>query len=140
MKKIQRTWGFLLLAAVAMLAGAGCTRKIQLTPTPTARGGKASVEVELTYDRNNTLQLEMSNVPDPSTLNASYTRYVLWVATPDKQSIVNAGQIRVTDDHSAKIQTLTPLREFILFITAEAQGDVASPGPDVLFETRPIQW
>lgn len=129
-----------LLLAGALLLAVGCTRRIQFAPMPAARGGKANVQVELTYDRNNTLQLEMSNVPDPSSLNAAYTRYVLWVATPDKQTVVNAGQIRVTDDHSAKIETLTPLRDFILFITAEERGDVATPGPDVLFETKEIQW
>lgn len=113
---------------------------MQFSSLPAARGGKATVEVELTYDRNNTLLIEMSNVPDPTTLNSAYTRYVLWVATPDRQTIVNAGQIRVTEDRSAKIQTLTPLRDFILFITAEPRGDVASPGRDVLFETRGIHW
>jgi hypothetical protein len=129
-----------LLLTGAILIGGGCTRRMQFSPLPAARGGKATVQVELTYDRNNTLLIEMSSVPDPATLNSAYTRYVLWVATPDRQTIVNAGQIRVTEDRSAKMQTLTPLRDFILFITAEAQGDVASPGPDVLFETREIHW
>ncbi len=128
-----------LLACMILLAGS-CQRRIQFSPLPAARGGEASVRVQLTYDRNNTLQLELSNVPDPSTLNATYTRYVLWVATPNRQTIVNAGQIRVTEDHSAEIQTLTPLREFVLFITAETRGDVSSPGPDVLFETQEIRW
>jgi len=128
-----------LLTGTILIAG-GCTRRMQFSRLPAARGGEATVQVELTYDRNNTLLIEMSDVPDPSSLNAAYTRYVLWVATPDRQTIVNAGQIRVTEDRSAKIQTLTPLRDFILFITAEARGDVASPGPDVLFETREIHW
>ena len=133
---------FLRIGAMtgAILIAGGCTRRLQFTPLPAARGGKATLQVELTYDRNNTLLIEMSNVPDPMTLNSVYTRYVLWVATPDRQTIVNAGQIRVTEDHSAKIQTLTPLRDFILFITAETRGDVASPGPDVLFETKEIHW
>ena len=129
---------FLLLGTI-LIAG-GCTRRMQFSPLAAARGGEATVQVELTYDRNNTLLIEMSNVPDPAILNAAYTRYVLWVATPDRQTIVNAGQIRVTEDRSAKIQTLTPLRDFTLFITAETRGDVASPGPDVLFETGEIHW
>jgi hypothetical protein len=130
----------LLLLAGTILASGGCTRRIQFSSLPAAGGGEATVQVELTYDRNNTLLIEMSDVPDPSSLNVAYTRYVLWVATPDRQTTVNAGQIRVTEDRSAKIQTLTPLRDFILFITAETRGDVASPGPDILFETREIHW
>ena len=129
-----------LLLIGTILSAAGCRRELQFSPLPAARGGKATVEVELTYDRNNTLLIEMQNVPDPATLNAAYTRYVLWVATPDRQSIVNAGQIRVTEDNSARIETLTPHRDFILFITAEERGEVTSPGPDVLFETGEIHW
>ena len=140
MKLSRRNLAPRFLLAGAMLLAGGCTRKIEFTPLPTARGGEATVQVELTYDRNNTLLLEMTNVPDPSTLNPAYTRYVLWVATPDRQTIVNAGQIRVTEDRSAEMQTLTPLRDFILFITAETRGDVATPGPDVLFETSAIHW
>jgi len=140
MKLSRRNLVSRLLLLGTILLAAGCTRRMQFAPLPAARGGEATVQVELTYDRNNTLLIEMSDVPDPAALNTAYTRYVLWVATPDRQTIVNAGQIRVTEDRSARIQTLTPLRDFILFITAETRGDVASPGPDVLFETREIHW
>ena len=92
--------GLALVASI--LLGAGCMRRIELTPTPAARGGGASVRVDLTYDRNNTLQIELSDVPDPSALNPSYTRYVLWVATPDRQTVVNAGQLRVMENRSAE--------------------------------------
>jgi hypothetical protein len=131
----------LQIALAALMAlTCGCMRRLQLTPTPAARGGDASVRVDLTYDRNNTLQIELSDVPDPSVLNPAYTRYVLWVATPDRQTVVNAGQLRVMENGSAQMQTLTPLRDFILFITAEARGDVTKPGPDIIFESSEIRW
>lgn len=94
----------------------------------------------MTYNRNNTIEVELSKVPLPSTLKDTFTRYVLWVATPDRQRVVNAGQLRVDENHTADITTLTPLRSFILFITAETQGDVVSPGPDIVFETEEINW
>ena len=123
-----------------ILLTAGCTRRIRFDSLPVARGGEATVRVEVTFDRNNTLLVELSNVPDPSALNSAYTRYVLWVATPDRRSVVNAGQIRVNESRSAQMQTLTPLREFVLFITAETRGDVTLPGPDVVFQTEEIRW
>ena len=129
---------FALVAA--MLLTAACSRQIRLATLPLARGGEATVRVELTYDRNNTLRIQLSNVADPSVLNPAYTRYVLWVATPDRQTIVNAGQIRVDENRRAEMQTLTPLREFVLFITAEARGDVTAPGPDIVFQSEAIRW
>jgi hypothetical protein len=129
-----------LALAGAMLLMAACNRQIRLAPMLLARGGEATVRVELTYDRNNTLRVQLSNVPDPSVLNSAYTRYVLWISTPDKQTVVNAGQIRVDESRKAEMQTLTPLRDFVVFITAEARGDVTSPGPDIVFQSEAIHW
>ena len=125
---------------VAVLGGAGCAKRIRFDPLPLARAGKATARLELTYDRNNTLQIELSNVPEPSILNDRYTRYVLWVASPDRQSVVNVGQLRVDEAKKAEIRTLTPFRNFVLFITAEPRGDVMTPGPDIVFQTKEIRW
>ena len=132
----------LLTAAlgILLLSGAGCAKKIRFTSFPLAQAGEASARVELTYNRNNTIEVELSKVPDPSTLKDTFTRYVLWVATPDRQHVVNVGQLRVDENNTADISTLTPLRSFILFITAENQGNAVTPGPDIVFETEEINW
>ncbi len=131
-----------LVAALLVLCllGAGCAKKIRFTPSPLASAGEASAQIKLTYNRNNTIEVELSKVPLPSTLKDTFTRYVLWVATPDRQRVVNAGQLRVDENNTADITTLTPLRSFILFITAETQGDALTPGPDIIFETEEINW
>ena len=125
---------------VAVLVATGCAKQIKFNPLPLAHDGKATVQIELTYDRNDILLVKLSNVPEPSTLNSKFMRYVLWVATPDRKNIVNAGQLRVDESKRAGIATLTPLRKFILIITAESAGDVMSPGPDIVFETKEIDW
>ena len=139
---IAQKFRFLGLVAVLLTGAlsAGCAKRIKFTALPLARSGTATARVELTYDRNNVLEVKLSNVPDPSALNDKFTRYVLWVATPDRQHIINAGQLRVDEKHQADIKTLTPLRKLILFITAEATGDVMTPGPEVVFESKEINW
>ena len=127
------------LATVVLLA-AGCSKRIRFDALPLVRPGQASARLQLTYDRNNIIQAQLSNVPEPSALNAGYTRYVLWAATPDRQTVVNIGQLRIDQNKKAEIQTLTPFRNFILFITAETRGDVTTPGPDVVFETKELHW
>ena len=100
----------------------------------------ATAKVELTFDRNNNLEVKLSNVPEPSSVKQQYTRYVLWAATPDRQQVINIGQLRVDEKKNAQIKTLTPLRSFVLFVTAEPAGDVITPGPDTVFETKRIDW
>lgn len=130
---------FLLATAVLLLAGTGCARRLRFNALPLARSGTAEVRVELTYDRNDLLIVKLSKVPDPSELNDKFTRYVLWVATPDRRHVINVGQLRV-EDHKADIRTLTPLHRFTLFITAETSGETMEPGPQIVFETKEINW
>jgi hypothetical protein len=125
--------------ALGVLFALGCAKRIQFQPRPLAQSGKATGRIELTYNRNNRLEVKLSNVPDPSALDGK-TCYVLWVATPDRAHIINVGQLRVDEKHQADIRTVTPLRKFSLLITAEPGGDVMSPGPDVVFESKPIEW
>lgn len=140
MKTLWRARSLELGLAVAILLAAGCSKRIRFDSLPPGRGGQATARVQLTYDRNNTIQVQLSNVPEASALNPSYTRYVLWVATPDRQAVVNIGQLRVDKNKKAEILTLTPFRNFVLFITAEPRGDVTTPGPDVVFETKELRW
>jgi hypothetical protein len=131
--------GALVLLLLAVIT-AGCAKRVRFRPLTLAGEGMATARVELTYDRNNTLEVKLSGVPEPAALNPGYTRYVLWAATPDRLHVVNVGQLRVDEEMNAELNTLTPLRSFILFITAEAAGDVMTPGPDVVFEAPQTEW
>ncbi len=122
-----------------MLALTGCARNIKLNPLPAARGGQATLRVELTYDRNDKIILKVQG-PEPSAYGPAFTRYVVWVATPDRAHVINVGQVRV-ENGKGEIQTLTPLRKFHLFLTVEEQGDVMKPGSLVVFEApKEIDW
>lgn len=128
-----------MVLALALLAS-GCAKNVKFRPLPMAGSATATAKVELTYDRNNTLEVKLVNVPDPSVLKPGFTRYVLWAATPDRQHVTNLGQLRVDENKKAAIKTLTPLRSFILFITVEVSGDVMTPGPDTIFEAPLANW
>ena len=117
----------------------GCAKRVGFTALPPARSGKATARIELTYNHNDSLEVKLSGVPDPAAIKSDYTCYVLWVSTPDRQSLTNAGRIRV-ENGKASLVTLTPQRKFLLSITAEPSGDVTSPGPDILFQTKEISW
>ena len=119
---------------------AGCAKRVRFEALPLAGPATATARIKLTYDRNNNLQVQLTNVPDPSRLNPTYSRYVLWAATPDRQHVINIGQLRVDENKKAEIKTLTSLRSFILLVTAEPRGDVMVPGPDTLFQTKQIDW
>lgn len=130
----------LVFAFVALcLVLAACARKVNLKPLPAAKGGSVAVRVQLTYDRNDQIQIEIKG-PEPAAYGASYTRYVAWVVATDNSQVINVGQIRV-EGGKGRLITITPLRKFRLFLTVEAQGDALKPGPLVVFEApKEIEW
>ena len=136
--------GMLRLLAIAgiltaALLPSGCGHNVRLKPLPLAKGGEVTVRVELTYNRNDQLKIKVK-APNPSVYGPNYTRYVAWVATPDRARVINVGQIRV-ENGKGELQTVTPLRKFHLFLTVEEQGDVLQPGPQVVFEApKEIDW
>ena len=129
-----------ILLCLSVLVGTSCAKQVRFQALPLLPGGSASVKVNLTFDRNNQLEVKLSNVPEPSSVKPESTRYVLWAATPDRQHVSNLGQLRLDQDRNAQITTLTPLRSFVLFVTAEPAGDVMTPGPHTVFESRRIEW
>ncbi len=129
-------------ALIALLVLGACRKEIRLEAVPALPvkvSGSARVRVVLTYDRNNTLIVHLTGVPQPESLGPRYTRYVVWIQPPGGQP-VNAGQIRV-EGGRAHVETLTPLRRFQLFITVEEKGDVQQPGPLVVFRRdKDVEW
>jgi len=121
------------------LCGLGCARNIKLKPLPAAKGGSASVKVELTYNRNDQVTIKLQ-APEPAAYGPEFTAYVAWVGTPDGKHATNVGRIRV-EGGKGQLVTITPLRKFLLFLTVEKEGDVMQPGPQVVYEApKEIQW
>ena len=130
------------LLAGALAAGlllAGCARSVKLKALPVAKGGAFHVKVSLTFNRNDQIDVKASG-PEPSAYGSNFTRYVVWVKSPDGSYVNNVGQMRM-EKGKGELTTVTPLRRFYVFITVEETGDVLKPGPQVVFEApKEIEW
>ena len=128
-----------LAVLLSVALSAGCARNIKLKPLPAAKGGSATVKVELTYNRNDQLTIKLQG-PEPAAYGPEFTAYVAWVGTPDGKHAANVGRIRV-EGGKGQLVTITPLRKFRLFLTVEKEGDVMQPGPQVVYEAaKEIEW
>ena len=128
-----------LCGVFVLIFAAARKRDVRLQALPALKGGRASVRVELTYDRNNTMDIRLRGVKAPESYGAQYTRYVAWAQAPGGAP-VNVGQIRV-EQGQGSLRTLTPLRRFQLLITVEEKGDAPQPGSLVVFRTaKEIEW
>lgn len=97
--------------------------------TPAAEG-----RITTGNGRNGNLQLaiEVRHLAHPERVSPGATTYAVWVQ-PAGGPPQNIGALRVDGDLTGRLETLTPLHEFDLFITTEADQTVAAPtGPRVL--------
>lgn len=140
-------WARHALVAAAVIAAAEGPFDIPLfnTPkTPTAKGharlvfaaspfGVAvTVDGRASYD----VQIDVSGLPDPSTLGA-YTTYVAWAVTTDLTHWDRLGPVTNGQNTVGHAE----LNKFLLVITAESNATPAKhAGPTALHGTSPSGW
>ena len=74
----------------------------------------------------------MKNLAPPERVSAGATTYSVWIQ-PEGAVPQNIGALEVDHELTGRLETLTPLHEFELFITTELDQTVVAPkGPRVL--------
>lgn len=150
---IGARWAGRALVAAAVIAAASAeTRRdgpfdIPLFNTPKAPSAQGHARlvfaqspfgVAVTADGRASydVQIEITGLPDPSTLGA-YSAYVAWAVTTDLKEWHRLGALANGKNTVGRAE----LNKFLLVITAEASADPTThSGPTVLHGTSPSGW
>ena len=127
------------LVAAAVLAGtlSGCAAGPRLASGPALAKAKGTVFFKKTEDRGTEIILKVRHLADPEGLNPPGYSYVAWVQSDREAPAHNVGSLIVDDDMNGELRSLTPLRDFELFVTVEPSSDAAEPtGPPLLWTHR----
>lgn len=123
-----------LVLAAATLALAACTAPLKLVSTSRSPSTDALIKVEHDENGNGILTLSVNHLPPPARLGAGLTTYVVWVSTPDQKITTNVGMLKVNDSQTGSMQATTPLREMLIKVTAEENGEATVPSQNVVIE------
>ena len=126
-------------AVLAVLLGtlAGCALGPRLASAPPLSKTKRTVSFKTSPDRGTRIILKVKNLPQAEDLNPPGYAYVAWVQSDWEAPPQNVGALAVDNDQKGELKTTTPLRDFELFVTAEAACDAAKPtGPPLLWAHR----
>lgn len=123
------------ILAVAFAAAAFAAKKFPLAAASVVPAAKGSVEVGHDRNGNTEIKLTVEHLANPTSLSPSQANYVVWLQ--DKNSgPENRGELRVNGKLEGTFQTVTPRKNFDLFVTGENDGTAKSPsGPEVLRTT-----
>lgn len=118
-----------LLAVGLTACGASAIPLVNGPQTPAAEG---RITTDDGSNGNLKLAIEVKHLALPEKVSPGATLYTVWVQ-PAGAPPQNIGALRVDAELTGRLETLTPLREFDLFITTEADQTVPAPtGPRVL--------
>jgi hypothetical protein len=128
-----------IVAAAILITGtlAGCASGPRLGRAPALAKAKGTVSFTKTAEHGTRIILAVKNLVDPENLNPPGYAYVAWVQSDLEAPPHNVGALVVDDDQRGELKTITPLRDFELFVTAEPASDAAQPtGPPLLWMHR----
>jgi hypothetical protein len=75
---------------------------------------------------NTMMKLEVDHLAEPDKMAPGASTYVVWIQSTPGQA-QNVGALMVDNDRRGRLETVTPHREFQLFVTAESAATAAAP-------------
>jgi hypothetical protein len=118
----------LSFAAFAVMAA----HKIQLTAASIVPGARGAIEVGKDHNGNTEIKMAVQHLARPEDLSPPMSTYVVWLQEQGANA-ENEGQLEINKNLEASFRTVTPLKSFDLFVSAEPAATAKSPGgPEVL--------
>jgi hypothetical protein len=116
-----------------------CATKMTFMNSPVVPGAKGDVEIKSDKNKNYHIDLDVVNLASPDQLTPPKQEYVVWaVLGSETKKIGRLVSSRSTLSKTMKgsLETVTTIQPSKIFITAEDNEDVTTPGPIVILETK----
>ena len=144
MKKIvlnkQAKYVVIAIAALMLIFSSSmCSAQAVFLTSSVVPAARGTVDVKKDKYNNYTLQLKVSNFSEASRLTPPKNTYVVWMVTEDNLT-KNIGQVRTKKSFFSKklkasFKTISSFRPIKIFITAEYDPDLQSPGDVIVLTT-----
>jgi len=118
---------FALLCVVAL------AKNYPMTSAPIVPGAKADVDISKDQNGNTKLKMKVEHLANAENLTPPAAGYVIWLRERDG-SAENQGQLKVGKNLEATFETVTPLKNFDVFVTAEQDLKTKAPSEVVVLK------
>ena len=130
--------GFLLF--IVVFSFHSCGKNVSFQTSSLVPAAQGDVKVSKDSNKNYLIKIKISNLAEVSRLEPSKNAYVVWMET-DESLIKNIGQINsdtafMSSKLKATFETVTSFKPSKIFITAEDNADVKSPGMQMVLSTN----
>ncbi|MGE0405351.1 MAG: hypothetical protein AB7O65_03555 [Candidatus Korobacteraceae bacterium] len=128
------------LALFITLGALGCAnRNVNMTPSSSVPAASATVKTGQDSNGNTSIDMQVQHLAPPDRLTPPATAYIVWIK-PANAEPRNEGRLTVGENLSARFQTVTPAKQFEIFVTAESDQLTTTPaGQEVLRQSVATQ-
>jgi len=128
-----------ILVLMISLAFISCSKTIRFQNSTVVPGANASVSLSKDGNRNNLIEMTVTNLADPAKLSPPKKTYVVWMETKEN-GIKNMGQLisetsYFSSARKATLKTWTPFKPVRFFVTAEDNASIQYPGSHLVLTT-----
>ena len=96
---------------------------------------RAQLSFAKTDNDNTKIDLKVNHLAEPERVVPGATTYIVWVRPTGDAPAQNLGALKVDRNLKAKLETVTPQKNFELFVTAESSPLVTNPSGEALMWT-----
>jgi hypothetical protein len=117
-----------------------CARKISFQNSEIAPAAEGRVKVKKDGNSNYEIKIDLNNLAHSERLTPARNVYVVWMET-DQNMTKNIGQINssknfMSNKLKASFETVSSFKPVKIFITAEDEANISSPGNTIVMTTR----
>lgn len=139
MKTILKKNTLIVLNLLLLSLLASCSKKINFLTSPVVPAARGYVKINNDKNKNYVIQIQLLDLAEVQRLQPSKQTYVIWMVT-DQDFSKNIGQIKsstsiLSRQLKASFESVSSLKPTKIFITAEDDPSIQSPGTQVVLST-----
>lgn len=124
------------LVVAALIGCGGPSKTVPLQATQAVPAALGEVHASRTDQGNTRVDLEVSYLAPPQNVAPGSHVYIVWAQPEDGSPPQNIGALAVGEDRKGKLETLTPLQKFDIFVTPEPARNAKKPTNEAVMKAE----
>lgn len=121
-----------MIVGLSIVTGVATAKKYPLTADKSVPGARGHVDVGRDKNGNTKVEIKVEHLANPENLTPPRTTYVVWFQERGSEPL-NQGLLKPNNNLKATFRSVTALKSFDVFLTAESDPNAKSPsGSEVL--------
>jgi hypothetical protein len=137
--KFTRVNIFGILAVLLIFSLSACTSKYAFQTSPVVPAARGNVKVKKDGNNNYLIKVDISNLAEVKRLQPPKSAYVVWMVGEEDVAKnvgrINSSSTMISSKLKASFQTVSSTKPHRVFITAEDDPGVTTPGFTVILST-----